>query len=142
MLRLTLLDRIAFFDDFDDEEKEYILSVDSLFSRIAVGEYIIRQGSHDSNLFILIKGDLLVSRDNKPLAELKAGAVFGEMSFLTREVRSTDVKATTPATVFSLSSDSFSQFSLGLQTKVQAKIIHTLVNRITDMNATLANLLR
>ena len=66
-------------------------------AHFGAGETIIHQGRGGDSMFILVKGEsqVLVERNRTmmPVASLKAGDCFGEMSLLTGEPRSATIKA-------------------------------------------------
>lgn len=73
------------------------------------GEYLIRYGEEDTQMFILVHGELAVwSRDdagNKHFEHsMQAGEVIGELAFLDNTPRSADVIACTPCTLLNIPS--------------------------------------
>lgn len=56
------------------------------------GDSIIRQGNKDIDFFKLIQGAVMVVKDGKKIAEIvEPGEYFGEMSAITKEVRSASI---------------------------------------------------
>ncbi|MDB6135629.1 MAG: putative transcriptional regulator, Crp/Fnr family [Verrucomicrobiales bacterium] len=87
------LDRIPFFESFQGRHLNDIL-YSSYFIQADPGDVIIREGQDDSRIFILLTGNLEVSKQGEPLAELKsAGEIFGELSAVTNEKRTASVTA-------------------------------------------------
>jgi CRP-like cAMP-binding protein len=68
------------------------------------GEVIVRQGEGGRTSFLVARGGVRVSvaPDDHEVAQLAAGDVFGEMSWLTGDARSATVTATTDTLVFEL----------------------------------------
>ncbi|CAM2007321.1 Crp/Fnr family transcriptional regulator [Acanthopleuribacter pedis] len=60
---------------------------------IAPGTTLIRQGEHHDYLYYLAAGRGSVEIDGRPVAELSAGQLIGEMSYLTRQGAGATVKA-------------------------------------------------
>ncbi|MBF0435426.1 MAG: cyclic nucleotide-binding domain-containing protein [Magnetococcales bacterium] len=140
-----LLDTISFFSIFSKEEKQLILDSESYFESFEPGEKIIEEGSTDSNLYILIKGKARVSKRDHPehvLAVLGGGTVMGELSFLTRRPRSSDVTATEKVVCFTLNSETMAQLQSSMQHKIKDQLIEVLIGRLDDMNALYLNSLR
>lgn len=88
----------------------------SLMKRFAAyeaepGTALIRQGALGEGLFVVLRGELAVTRtedDNEAeLARLGPGDVFGEISLLSSEPTTASVIATQPSTVLVLGRDSF-----------------------------------
>ncbi len=74
------------------------------------GDYLIRYGAHETQMFILVKGELAVwSRDsqNKKCFEhtMQVGEVIGELAFLDNTPRSADVIACGKTTVLAIPSN-------------------------------------
>lgn len=77
----------------------------------AAGEVIVREGDKTSELYIIDKGEVLVEvkkqRDVVPVATLRAGTFFGEMSLMTGEERKATVRAATQCTLLVIDHDAF-----------------------------------
>ena len=57
------------------------------------GDLIVRQGTVDGMVFVVLEGAVDVMRDAQPVARLLPGSVFGEVAFLAQVPRSADVVA-------------------------------------------------
>lgn len=75
------------------------------------GTALIRQGTAGQGLFVVLRGEVAVTRteggSEMPLAHLGPGDVFGEISLLGDEPTTASVVATQPSTVLMLGRDSF-----------------------------------
>ncbi len=56
-------------------------------------EHIIKDGDKTDSLLLVLKGNVQVAKNNRPLAELSRGRFIGDMGFLTGESASADVLA-------------------------------------------------
>lgn len=76
------------------------------------GETIVRQGEPGSSMFVMARGEALVTLDRspEPVARLGAGDVFGEMSLLTGDPRSATVSAATDCEVIEIAAAGFRGF--------------------------------
>lgn len=78
---------------------------------VAPGTAIIRQGDEGRGLFVVLSGEVEVAAaggdgaEATPLATLRAGDLFGEMSIMRGEATSATVQAASPATVLFLAKD-------------------------------------
>src|SRR6185503_10319732 len=78
---------------------------------VAPGTPIIRQGDEGRGLFVVLSGEVEVAASGDgaleatPLATLRAGDVFGEMSLMRGGPTSATVQAASPATVLFLAKD-------------------------------------
>ena len=70
--------------------------------RIPAGQTIVEQGDAGTSLFVLIAGEVAVSRDGSTLAKLPAGALFGEMALVTQQPRTATVTTTRDVELFEI----------------------------------------
>ncbi|MCC7381886.1 MAG: cyclic nucleotide-binding domain-containing protein [Deltaproteobacteria bacterium] len=77
--------------------------------RVSPGEVIVREGEPGASLFVVVHGDLRVTRDrgDEPqlLARLGGGSLFGEMALLTDQPRTASVVAETACELFEIGRD-------------------------------------
>lgn len=142
MLIQTLLKEIPFFWDFTDQECEVLTQTDRFFSTYQDGDYLITEGASDESLFVLIKGEANVVKSSHPdqvITTLTSGAVVGEVSFLTKRIRATNIIASGEVVVFRIDPYSMNQARLDplLQTKIKHQLIEILVKRLEETNKAL-----
>ena len=79
------------------------------------GQVIMREGDSGASMFVLKRGEAKVSlrHTEGAVAQLKDGAVFGEMSLLTGETRTATVTAVTDCDVLEVGADAFRTIVLG-----------------------------
>jgi CRP/FNR family transcriptional regulator, cyclic AMP receptor protein len=84
---------MPFFSSFADEQLTDIINTSKIQS-FQPGETIIQEGGTDRLIYVLISGEVTVSRLNHGLCHLKTtGEVFGEMSIVSSEKRAATVQA-------------------------------------------------
>jgi CRP-like cAMP-binding protein len=90
-----LIDDMPMFKFFSEKEKKDFVAMEHSLLGFNQDDIIIQEGDAFSSLYLLIKGTVLITKtgENTPLSKLTAGAVFGEMSFLTKKPRFTNVVA-------------------------------------------------
>ena len=143
MLLLKLLEQVPFFWDFTPDERQIFAENDNFFSTFSDGELVIREGDSDDALFVLISGQLIVKKSlfpDKVLATLEPGAVIGEISFLTRRTRSTNIFALGEEVVaFKIDSHTINKEQLkpDLAGKIKDKLVNILVERLEESNQAL-----
>jgi small-conductance mechanosensitive channel len=100
--RETLLRHIDLFSPFDAAERAELAG--HMEERlVARGAAVVREGAAGDSLYVLAEGALDVDRDGTRLDMMVPGDVFGEMSLLTGQPRSTTVSAATEALVYEIS---------------------------------------
>ncbi len=88
-----LLANIPFFESFTAGHLNDIL-YSSYFIQCDPGDIIIEQGQDDARIFILLTGELDVTKDGEPIATIsKSGEVFGEVAVISGAKRIASVQA-------------------------------------------------
>lgn len=139
---LSIINRLTFFDSFTTGEKRQIVSDDARFRVYNPGEMLIRQGSGDQSLFIILTGTVSVTEGHGDtiLAVLRAGDILGEMAFLTDMRRSANVVAREAVIALKLNKLRFEQLAPEIREKFKDKIIEKLVTRLDAANRELTRL--
>jgi CRP-like cAMP-binding protein len=121
---LQTLRHIALFMDLADAE---LVRVFNRFKPMdyASGATIIREGGEADSMFVLVEGEVRVSRTGKTLASLGRGAHFGEMGLLNQRPRTATVTATKPVHALVLERDAFNEV-LREDTSLAAKLLYKL----------------
>lgn len=127
--------RIYFFKEFTVEEMEHVHS-NGFFKIYQPDEYIIREGGVDRTLFVLVSGLVKVAKQSTPdevLASLKPGDIFGEIAFVARQVRATNVIAIEKSLVFQLEEKRFSVLPSEMKVKIQQQAVNLLRDRLESI---------
>jgi len=94
------------FKPFEKEARETLVS--RFKSRdVGPGHKIIQEGIPADGLYIILSGQVDVTKEGKTLAHLREGEIFGEMSLLTKTPATATVKATRPTSVLRLPRSDF-----------------------------------
>ena len=108
---------------------------------VAAGKELFREGDPGDGLFLVVAGEIDVikrgPRGERSLARLGVGAVLGEISLLTNEVRSATGRATVDTRVLRLPVQRFRPLLDGGSTaalKIAAAIAEVLARRLAAMN--------
>jgi small-conductance mechanosensitive channel/CRP-like cAMP-binding protein len=104
-----LLARIPLFDILDPKELDWI-STQLDYRVVSPGSEVIRRGETGGSMFIVVEGFfdvfgvLETTQEETHIGTLEPGEFFGELSFLTGEVRSATVRARSSAVVYEIES--------------------------------------
>lgn len=140
---IKLMNDLAFFEAFDDSEKLEFANSENYVMDVDPGTVIITQGKVDYSLFILLEGEVVVTKKEFPrlvVATLEPGAVFGEISCLSNGPRLSNIVAKDGVKVLKLKVELFESMSVPTQFKLSKQFIKVLVNRIENNNAYLIKL--
>ena len=129
---LQLIADIPFFDCFD--QREIALLVDSgTWTNVAPGNRIITEGEIDLRMFVLMKGRAEVVLQEKILAVLSVGDIFGEFGLMGAP-RLAHVEAQTDCLLLSFDADQLNSLPLELQVKFLRRILLVIFARLQKIN--------
>jgi uncharacterized protein YhbP (UPF0306 family) len=98
------------FRDLPEQEAES-LAAQLQTLEVGAGDVIVRQGAPADKFFIIIDGEVEVTREDdgqiRTLATLKRGQFFGEIAILRNTPRMATVKAVMPTTLFAMERHDF-----------------------------------
>jgi CRP-like cAMP-binding protein len=137
-----LFSSVPLFDGLSNENKKYLSDrIDYAIDKFEDGDLIIEEGMSGTEFFILIKGNALITRNEMPnqvIAQLQAGDIFGEMSYLTGIRRSANVIARGERVLaMKVSRDLMEKMNSEIREIIKDKLIELLVQRINLMNQSL-----
>ena len=96
--RMEALKKIPLFRHLTYKEQTAVLSI-STTRFYAEGEEIIREGQPGYDLYIVVKGRVVVEKGGMEIAELFSGGHFGEMGLVDNAPRSATIRALEPTRV-------------------------------------------
>lgn len=123
--------------ELEDSDLQWLLDAGGL-KKISTRTSIIKEGTRNENLFIVVDGEFSVSKNGLELARLGAGEVLGDMSLLDSRTPSATVTALQESTVFSIPQRSL-QAKLARDAQFAARFYRALciflANRLTRTDA-------
>jgi CRP-like cAMP-binding protein len=145
---VALLRGVAIFQDLDEDELARVAEV-CRFKEFVSGEYIFKEGEAGNRLYLIVEGDVRISRivpgsGEEALAVLKPGALFGEMSVFDRSERSTDAISNGGTKVLTISRTDFElllDFDRDIAYKVLWSCTRLLSGRLRATNDSLRSFL-
>lgn len=127
------------FGGLDEEQLLRLVDMGEI-DDLAPGEYLIREGDEPDALYVILDGELEVTkqsgRSRVPLARVGPGALQGEIAALEGGRRLASVHAVTPAEVLCIPVAAVREF-LASGPDVALAVIRTAVSRLRTMELTL-----
>ena len=143
-----ILKNVAIFKDLDESELAAVSEV-CKEEKYESGAYIFREGEAGNRLYVIVSGEVRISRDvpgsgEEALAVLKPGALFGEMSVFDRSDRSTHAIANGGCSLLTITRPDFEMlldFNRELAYKVLWACVRVLSSRLRSTNDSLRSFL-
>jgi CRP-like cAMP-binding protein len=104
--RLGLLRTLDLFEPLPGRRLERLAAA-VVGLRFAAGAVIVRQGDEGDYFYVVVDGEVEVSRFGRRLARRRAGEYFGEVALLRRVPRMATVLARTPTSLYALEAYEF-----------------------------------
>lgn len=96
------LTTVSLFAGLDEQELDRLFDLAEVRS-LAPRQVLFKEGDTSDALFVVLEGDVEVSREDRVLAELGPGAALGELSLFSQTARrSATIRAICPVTVLRL----------------------------------------
>jgi len=135
--KLNALKKVKFFKKFTSSElAEVIKTVQWL--RYEPSEIIITEGDIDDCFYIVISGEVKVTKHGKQLAVLKPGECFGEMTYLATHRRTATIQAQSSTILIKINASIIAQTSISTQLRFYKVFSHTLIERLSHTSELLS----
>ncbi len=121
--------RLEFFRGFPDAEIWEIIRA-SVWLEFDVGHAVVVEGEVDDSFFIIVDGDVSVSKLAQPVGQLHGGDCFGEMGYLSRIKRTATVKADGPLSLIKINANLIEQVSADCQLRFYKVFLKALIDRL------------
>ena len=141
---LHRINQVSFFDGFSHIEKGKLLEKIKLFKKYEKkGLTIFSEGAKGESMYVVLEGVIGITRltfkhdkeKRVTLAKLKKGSVFGEISLLSNQNRTTGaITDSSLVIVMVIDKKTLESFDLGIQKLFHTQMISTLIRRLEDMN--------
>jgi CRP/FNR family transcriptional regulator, cyclic AMP receptor protein len=96
---------------------------------VAEGKVLTRQGESGSEFFVIVDGEVSVTKDGQEIRTLGSGDFFGEIALLEDTPRTATVTAKTPLRFFVLTRQAFRSM-LAHQPELEQKVLSALEERV------------
>lgn len=142
--RAEIMEKLFLFDDLPFHARARVgRMVQELF--VTPGQVVVDQGASDRVMYVVVQGNLVVSRSDVRLAELGPGDHFGELALVDAQPRSATVTSTgfgSLITIDRAALDEFVQREPELGNRILWKLLGSVAQRLRDTTSELANLHR
>jgi CRP-like cAMP-binding protein len=98
---------------------------------LEANQEIFKEGDQGTDLFIIVTGEVAVTREGEHIANLGPGEAFGEMAVLDEAPRSATAKATKDTLLLRIGSEEFYEI-LHEQAEIAEGVIRLLTRRLRD----------
>jgi len=141
---LHRINQVSFFDGFSHIEKGKLLEKVEMFKKYEEkGWTIFSEGDKGESMYVVLEGVIVITRvafkhdkeKRVTLAKLKKGSVFGEISLLSNQNRTTGaITDSSLVIVMVIDKKTLESFDLGVQKLFHTQMISTLIRRLDGMN--------
>jgi serine/threonine protein kinase len=140
--KFSTLRRLDFFRRFTDVDLWQVLRI-AEWGRYAPEQSIIREGDAGTSFFVISRGDVKVTKQDKLLNILRVGECFGEMSYIgsRQHPRTASVTAVDDVTVIQVGADALSHATESCMHAFGTAFLDLLVSRLEAANIRLPSLL-
>jgi CRP-like cAMP-binding protein len=146
---LKLVNQISFFNDFTNADKEKLVACNGIFKKYErIGYTLFSDGGKGESMFVILEGVIDITRADLKgdkekrfiLAKLKKGSVFGEISLLGNQKRTTGAStASSPVVLMEIDKNTIESFDIGMRELFYKQMILILIRRLDEMNKKLMN---
>ena len=121
---------VSFFENFTKDQVKEILSASNIV-KVPKGKVVVAEGEIDDSFFIILSGKAMVQKNNKNITLMGRGECFGEMSYLSGQVRAATVSAETDCILIKISATLLDRSSQSMQLLFLKNFAMTLVQRLS-----------
>lgn len=121
---------------FEDLSKRELAELARHSEDVAVpaGKVLCSEGDTAKEFFVIVDGEVEVTKNGKPLATRGPGDIIGEIALLANVPRTATVTATTPVRVFVLTAQAFLQL-VDANPEVERKVLRALARRVMSLSS-------
>ena len=93
---------VPFFESFSKDQVNEVLETGNII-KVQKGNVMVTEGEIDDSFYIILSGSAVVQKEGKIIAKIGRGECFGEMSYLSGQVRAATVSADTDCILLKVS---------------------------------------
>jgi len=152
------INSVPFFKDFSDHEKNKMVNRTKCFVKFTKEDAVFSQGDPGDSLYLVLHGKVglyrlgtinIVADDQvslqkeveKPVKELSAGAIFGEIAMLTTNKRNVTARVMSASVVLmKINKQLMEGLNPAAQIKFHKQLLLSLANHLSAMNSQFVDL--
>jgi len=141
-VKFDILRRVEFFRRFTDVELWEVLRF-AVWRRLPRDAVVIQEGDIGSAFYILVAGEVKITKEGRLLNVLREGECFGEMAYLGKHkfLRSASVVSISDVSVLEIRAETLSRASELCRHRFNGAFLEILVDRLAMANTRLSHLL-
>lgn len=124
------LKQVPLFADLDEDELDEVAQCATQLDYKA-GKILMTEGGSAHEMFVVVEGQVEVTRGGEHIADLGPGSFAGEMALLTHTRRNSTVTTKTAASVLHLDGRGFSAVIRDVPS-IAAKMLPIIASRVSD----------
>ena len=131
-VKVRALSRAPLFSELSKKELTQLARMsDDL--ELEAGHVLCREGRSGREFFVIVQGEVEVTRKGKPVKRSGGDEFYGEIALLEDIPRTATVKAKTPVRLFVLSSRDFRRL-VQSSPSVESKVLRSLARRLLELS--------
>jgi CRP/FNR family transcriptional regulator, cyclic AMP receptor protein len=131
-LKVETLRRAPLFSDLSKRELTDLART-SEDMEVEAGKVLCREGEVGREFFVIIDGDVEITRRGKPVKRREGDEFFGEIALLEDIPRTATVTARTPVRFFVLTARDFRQL-VKRSPSVESKVLRSVARRLAELS--------
>lgn len=130
--KFSKLKGLHFFNNFREQELKEVVRAAQWLRRNR-SEHLVKEGELGQALFIIVSGEVKVTRGNRFIGALTTGDCFGEMALIHGK-RTATITSVSPTEFIRIDAASLEQLTEGCQLSFNQKFLYTLIERLSATN--------
>jgi serine/threonine-protein kinase len=123
--------QLTFFNNFTEDQVREIVSLSNII-KANKGKVIVSEGDIDDTFYIVLSGQVKVTKDSKDIALIGTGDCFGEMALISGQSRVANVAANTDCILLKISASLLDNASDSLKYFFYKHFAITLAHRLSQ----------
>ena len=127
--RFAVLRKLRFFHDFSHAEIREVMRA-GCWAECQSGEAVLRASDSDDRFYVVVSGQVRVSRNGEAVGSVATGGCFGEAAFAEGSRRDTVIEAEGPVTLLKVTATLLEQTSISCQLRFHKVFLRELIERL------------